>query len=556
MVTMSMGPIIAYEKLLSCESCQQIYTSEELDKMVPKHCTFGYDVLVQVGKSLFLSHRNSREVCDALEQRDVKISPREVDYLGQRFIIFLALAHRACSPRIRAFMRAKGGYIFHLDGTCDGSSPHLLSGLDSVSEIVLANTKLASENSDQIIPFLQERVQTVFGDPLAVVTDMGAGILKAVEQVFPKPIIHLICHFHFLRDIGKDLLKADYAIVQQRLKKHAIETKLKKRARMFEKTLHTEPNGVDAFVGGLGAKQLSASMASDAMVACAYSLIQWALAGKHQGRGYGFPFDRVHVDFTHRLYYLQAYLKYFKRASFQDTSVLRPLHQLMGDLVDLSDDSKLKKAMREIDDKIQVFETLRTAMRIAPTDGKEGLNCNGMDVNLKTIEKRVKRFCKHLKSDQQRYDRPEYQKMIGQIETYWDKLFADPITVQTDKGKVTIVPQRTNNIMEQLFRDHKKSHCRKTGNGRMNKALQTVLADTPLVKNLENDEYMNILLDGKANLEEVFAEIDVKLVRDELAKAQQDFNKIPVKLRKIISRPELPEMVAEMLRVPKMAKTG
>ena len=552
---MSMGAIIAYEKHLSCESCQQTYTSEALDKMVPKHCTFGYDVLVHVGKSLFLCHRNSREVCKALEQRDIKISPREVDYLGQRFIIFLALAHRACSPRVREFMHAKGGYIFHLDGTCDGSSPHLLSGLDSISEIVLANTKLASEKSDQIIPFLQERIQNVFGDPLAVVTDMGAGILKAVEHVFPE-IIHLICHFHFLRDIGKDLLKADYDIVQQRLKKHAIETKLKKRARMFEKMMNTKPNGVDAFVCGLGAKQLSESMASDAMVACAYSLIQWALAGKHQGRGYGFPFDRVHVEFAERLYHLQAYLKRFKRASFQNSRVLRPFNQLMGDLVDLSDDSKLKKAMREIDGKIQVFETLRTAMRIAPTDGKDGLNCNGMDVNLKTIEKRVKRFCKHLKSDQQRYGRPEYQKMIGQIETYWDKLFADPITVQTDKGKVTIVPQRTNNIMEQLFRDQKKSHCRKTGNSRMNKALQTVLADTPLVKNLENDQYMTILLDGKSNLEEVFAEIDIKMVRHELAKAQQDFNKIPVKLRKIISCAELPEMVAEMLNVPKMARIG
>ena len=87
----------------------------------------------------------------------------------------------------------------------------------------------------------------------------------------------------------------------------------------------------------------------------------------------------------------------------------------------------------------------------------------------------------------------------------------------------------------------------------MDKALQTVLADTPLIKNLENDPYMNILLDGKANLEEVFAEIDVKVVRDELAKAQQDFNKIPVKLRKIISHAQLPERVAEMLKVPKMA---
>jgi uncharacterized protein YbaR (Trm112 family) len=420
-VTMSMGAIIAYEKHLCCKSCQELYTSEVLDTIVPAHCTFGYDVLVHVGKSLFLYHRNSREVCQELTPRGIKISPREVDYLGQRFIIFLALAHRKCSPRIRELMQDRGGYIFHLDGTCDGSSPHLMSGLDSISEIVLANTKLATENSDQIIPFLQDRIQKVFGDPLAVVTDMGAGILKAVEHVF-EGITHLICHFHFLRDIGKDLLKANYGMVQQRLKKHAIVTKLKRRARLFEKTMDNKPDVVNAFVDGLDAKQLSESMASDAMVACAYTLIQWTLAGKKQGQGYGFPFDRVHIDFAQRLYHLQTYLKHFKRASFLEYKVLRPFNQLMGDLIDLADDAKLKKAMREIDGKIQVFETLRTAMRIAPTDGKQGLNFNGTDVNLKTIEKRVTRLCAILKSDQQRYDRQEYKKMIGQIEKYWENL--------------------------------------------------------------------------------------------------------------------------------------
>jgi hypothetical protein len=33
----------------------------------------------------------------------------------------------------------------------------------------------------------------------------------------------------------------------------------------------------------------------------AYSLIPWALAGKTQGRGYGFPFDRPQVEFARRL---------------------------------------------------------------------------------------------------------------------------------------------------------------------------------------------------------------------------------------------------------------
>ena len=86
--TMSLGDITAYEKHLSCSPCRQIYTSEVLDKIVPERCTFAYDVLVHVGKSLFLRHRNSREVCEELAERNIKISPRECRLSGQEVYRF------------------------------------------------------------------------------------------------------------------------------------------------------------------------------------------------------------------------------------------------------------------------------------------------------------------------------------------------------------------------------------------------------------------------------------------------------------------------------------
>ncbi len=41
----------------------------------------------------------------------------------------------------------------------------------------------------------------------------------------------------------------------------------------------------------------------------------------------------------------------------------------------------------------------------------------------------------------------------------------------------------------------------------MRKKLQSIIADTPLVKNLENTEYLQLMLNGKGSLEEAFAEI-------------------------------------------------
>ncbi len=80
----------------------------------------------------------------------------------------------------------------------------------------------------------------------------------------------------------------------------------------------------------------------------------------------------------------------------------------------------------------------------------------------------------------------------------------------------------------------------------MSKTLKAMLADTPLVKNLENQEYLKILLNGKTRLEELFAEIDARIVREEMRKTQEDSAKIPTKIRHIIQDPQLPQIVVNL----------
>jgi len=58
---------------------------------------------------------------------------------------------------------------------------------------------------------------------------------------------------------------------------------------------------------------------------------------------------------------------------------------------------------------------------------------------------------------------------------YWDKLFADPKTVDTPNGQITIQPQRTNNILERFFRDLKRSNRKKSGTISLNKTLKSII---------------------------------------------------------------------------------
>jgi len=68
------------------------------------------------------------------------------------------------------------------------------------------------------------------------------------------------------------------------------------------------------------------------------------------------------------------------------------------------------------------------------------------------------------------------------------------ITAVNLTGSMAIYPQRTNNMLEQFFRNLRRGHRRKSGNNSMHRVLQAMLADTPLIKNLENPKYMEILL--------------------------------------------------------------
>ena len=71
-----------------------------------------------------------------------------------------------------------------------------------------------------------------------------------------------------------------------------------------------------------------------------------------------------------------------------------------------------------------------------------------------------------------------------------------------------------------------------------------MLADTPLVKNLDNPEYMKLLLDGKADLEELFAELGT--MPFESADESADSDRMLPGFRAIINLSTLPDQVVRL----------
>jgi len=419
-----------------------------------------------------------------------------------------------------------------------------MTGMDGLSSIVLANVKIPSEHSDHIARFLW-RIKKDYGDPLACVHDMGTGIRKAVGLVFPDALDY-ICHFHFLRDVGKDLLGPVYDQLRKNLRKHAATTALNSLVR--EARRHIASQSID---GRLLASAIKEARLPDDMqhapLLLVYLLALWGLQGKKSGDGLGFPFDRPLLNFADRLSALNDCLSGLQPClPDKDRIGARLFSKLSLKVRNIAQDPALRQVVEELRWRSRLFDDLREKMRIAEPGDRNGLNDDGTDKAMKSIRKGVQLFRSRLKKERKLADDALCRKVAEQIDKYSDKLFADPIEVSTPHGIITIYPQRTNNMLEQFFRSLRRSHRRKTGDNSMNRVLHAMLADTPLVKNLENPEYMRILLNGKESLEELFAEIDGRRYAEAL-KSKLDADQILPGFREMIKEETLPDKVSRMM---------
>ena len=513
--------------------------------MKPPGSRFGYDVLVYVGTAMFVRYRDAKEIKAELREREVKISEGEIFYLARKFVVYLSLAHRESQGEIKQLLDRNGGYILHLDATCEGDSPHLMVGMDGISEIVLENAKMASENAENIADMLS-RIQAVYGNPIAVVHDMGKGICSAVSRVFPG-IADFICHYHFLADVGRDLFGTSNDTIRKRLSTHGVQGKLRKRVRELNGMVRTNSSLIDSLVSGLD-EQLPADevMAHMPSVVC-YTLVQWTLAAKNEGDGYGFPFDRRYLLFYQRLCILSSALKRLAgRVVTGQKKHHTPYLKVLKDLIDTTHDAVLRKAAREMEERVAVFDKLRKAMRIAIPATRYGLNDPGSNEKISTIEKRVTRFCRWLCNQKTLSHKQCYKNMNAQLDKYWDRLFCDPILITTPDGIRAVQPQRTNNIIERFFRSLKYIYRKRSGLHSLSRTMKSMVADLPFIKNLANPDYINIILNGKTSLEERFAEIDIHMVRKELDNLKCSTGKIPAKIKKLIQDPDLPEAMLEL----------
>jgi hypothetical protein len=359
-MAIGIGTFIAHETTKYCPQHPDIgsFKSGELPMIVPADSNFAFNVLVEVGKLRFNENRQVAEIQFTLLQKHaIKISTSEVEVMINNFIFYLTAVHQQNIDLIKQYIEKQGGYILHLDATCQGDSPKLVSSIDPISGFVLYSAKIKSENKEDLIGFLKE-IKNRLGVPLAVVSDMAKAIKSAVKSVFAN-IAHYLCHFHFLQAIGQTLFDNECSALRKALSSAAVAGNLKTlRGKMSNQFDEIPISEIETFLQ----KPEDFGKALIASQLAVYYLILWILDFGSKADGYGFPFDHRHLNFYNRLktaYLLIKEVIPLYSIKNKNRNIIWKLYHQIKEIVE---NSALEKKVEKYEIKLAVFSKLRDAL--------------------------------------------------------------------------------------------------------------------------------------------------------------------------------------------------
>lgn len=137
-----------------------------------------------------------------LLEKNIILSDGSISEVCDRFLLYFEALHVSCAPALR--VATEKGYPLHIDATNEYGKGGLFLCLDGWRGRVLHAVKIATENAEELRPAIDLNT-TLFGDPIAVVRDLGKAGAKSVEQLRQKNIPDLVRHYHFLGAIEKKL---------------------------------------------------------------------------------------------------------------------------------------------------------------------------------------------------------------------------------------------------------------------------------------------------------------------------------------------------------------
>ena len=491
LVTLAAGPLLARESRKHCRACPSapVAVCRQLAGLAPRGQRYGYDLIAWVGLARYHRHLQREEIRALLDHQGIALSAGSVSTLCDRFLLALEALHWQRAPALRASL--PHGYALHIDATCDKGKGGTFRCLDGWTGWTLHAVRIGSENEAQLRPAV-ERTLAAFGDPVAIMRDLGGAGAKAVARCRQRGIPDLLCQYHFLAAVGHQLLDGDYALLRSRIRRSKL------RARLRE--------------------LLRAARSAEGLRPDLPALLLWLLEGEGR-KDLPDPFSLPQRDFHLRCEQFPAERER-RLPRPRSRPELRWLRQLSEILADYRRLDPQDRAVTQLQRGWAVFCHLRSLLRlsdeelpggprqpapvpVAPVAAADRLQAVAVD--LQRYHHELRQQAPTLAAASGSFQ-PE-AIVLRYLDRYGDGLVGHPV-VRDGAGRVVAVVDRTNNVIEQSFAIAKQGLRRRLGRAQLGRDLEDQPAQAALAQNLRHPDYVRILCGTLDQLPQAFATLE------------------------------------------------
>jgi hypothetical protein len=194
----------------ACPENNRVLKSVRWQQVAPLWCTYGYDVIVQIGWQRQTQRQTFSEVHSSL-QANLHISESQVRALyTYRYLALLACHERQQMTQLKT-IAAQDGLWLSLDGLApEGGEAQLWLVRELHTGITLRSGWMSQQDQSAFVNFLQPIVE--LGLPVtAVMSDKQRGLVPAVAEVFSRAK-HSFCQLHYLNNVAEPISVADEAM--------------------------------------------------------------------------------------------------------------------------------------------------------------------------------------------------------------------------------------------------------------------------------------------------------------------------------------------------------
>lgn len=186
------------------------WKSATWQQIAPRSCTYGYDVIAQVGWQRQTGKEPFASIQTNLAKR-MQISETQVRNLYHGRYLPLLACHERRSWDQLGVIAVQSGLILTLDGLApEGGEPQLWVVRDLTSGLTLRSGWLARQDEATFVNFLQP-IADLKLPVSAILSDKQRGLVPAVAVVFPQAK-HGFCQTHYLDNAAEPVADADEAM--------------------------------------------------------------------------------------------------------------------------------------------------------------------------------------------------------------------------------------------------------------------------------------------------------------------------------------------------------